>query len=106
MQTIQETLKASLEDFSISRSERQELKSLLVLTQGDRAKQAKIRQLAFKMAAETIKETGKFAAMDWLESVTKLLYSKEIKIKASAYFSPGKDCLNRINRFILILSSM
>lgn len=47
MQTLQQALEASLEDHSISRSERKELNPLLALTQGDRATQAKVRQFAF-----------------------------------------------------------
>ena len=100
MKQIQQTLEASLEDFAISRSERKELKQLLANTQGDKTAQAKIRQLAFQLATNAIEEVGELTAMDWLQGVIKLLYSTEKKIKASAYFSPGDDCLHRIRRLI------
>lgn len=100
MQIIQQTLEASLEDFAISRSERKELKILLSRIQGNKTEQAKVRQLAFRLATKAIEEVGELTAMDWLEGVIKLLYSNEMKIKASAYFSPGDDCLHRIRRMI------
>lgn len=100
MQIIQQTLEASLEDFAISRSERKELKILLATIQGNKTEQAKVRQLAFRLATQAIEEVGELTAMDWLEGVIKLLYSNEMKIKASAYFSPGDDCLHRIRRMI------
>jgi len=100
MQIIQQTLEASLEDFAISRSERKELKTLLATIQGNKTEQAKVRQLAFRLATNAIEEVGELTAMDWLEGVIKLLYSNEMKIKASAYFSPGDDCLHRIRRMI------
>ncbi|MCP5536742.1 MAG: DUF1669 domain-containing protein [Akkermansiaceae bacterium] len=100
MQDIQQALQASIEDFAISRSERKELKPLLAIAQGDKTEQAKIRQLAFRMATRAMEEMGEVTAMDWLEGVIKLLYSNEMKVKASAYFSPGEDCLHRIRRLI------
>ena len=99
-QVIVDTLEASLEDFSISRSEKKELKPLLSAAQGDKTEQAKIRQLAFQMAKKAMEEVGEVTAMDWLEGIIKLLYSNEMKVKASAYFSPGDDCLHRIRRLI------
>lgn len=100
MQQIQQALEVSLEDFAISRAERKELKTLIHQIQGNRTEQAKVRQLAFRLATRAIEEVGELTAMDWLEGVIKLLYAQETKIKASAYFSPGDDCLHRIRRLI------
>jgi len=97
---IEQVLADSLEDFSISRSERKELKVLLSEIQGNVSEQAKVRQLAFRLCTKSIGEIGEMAAMDWLQSVIKLLYSKEAAVKSSAYFSPGEDCLHRIQTFI------
>lgn len=102
---IEQTLVASLEDFVVSRSERKELKKLLDSIQGNTAEMAKVRQLAFRMATKSIGEVGELTTMDWLQSVIKLLYSKEATVKSSAYFSPGEDCLHRIRRFIREASS-
>ena len=100
MEDIQNLLEQSLEDFSISRSERKETKAALVGISADPAKQAKTRSLAFRLATKVIEEIGEIAAMEWLEGVIKLIYAGENKIKSSAYFSPGDDCLNRIRRLI------
>lgn len=100
MQELRHALEASLEDFTLSRSERRELKPLLAAAQGDKTQQAKIRQFAFNLATEKMREGGEFDVMEWLEGIIKLLYSNEMKIKASAYFSPGEDCLHRIRRLI------
>ncbi|MBT7959370.1 MAG: DUF1669 domain-containing protein [Akkermansiaceae bacterium] len=100
LQDIEQTLEASLEDFTISRSEKKELKPLLSAAKGDKTEQAKIRQMAFRMATNAMEEVGEVTAMDWLEGIIKLLYSSEMKVKASAYFSPGEDCLHRIRRLI------
>ena len=100
MQKIQQLLETSLEDFAISRSEKRELKPLLAAARGDKTQQAKIRQMAFRMATKAMEEVGEVTAMDWLEGIIKLLYSSEMKVKAGAYFSPGDDCLHRIRRLI------
>ena len=97
---IEQVLADSLEDYSISRSERKELKVLLASIQGNTSEQAKVRQLAFRQAGRVISEIGEMAVLDWLQSVIKLLYSKESEVKTSAYFSPGEDCLHRIQQFI------
>ncbi|MFT5906832.1 MAG: cardiolipin hydrolase [Cryomorphaceae bacterium] len=100
MQDIQKLLEQSIEDFSISRSERKELKAALTKISGQTTEQAKARQLAFQMATKVISEIGELAAMEWLEGVIKLIYAKENKVTSSAYFSPGEDCLHRIRRLI------
>ena len=58
MQAIEQALETSLEDFSISRSEKKELKPLLAAAQGDKTEQAKIRQIAFRMATKAMEEVG------------------------------------------------
>lgn len=100
MDEIQKLLEQSLEDYSISRSERKEIKAALVGIAAQPAEQAKARQLAFRLATKVIQEIGEISAMEWLEGVIKLLYARENAIKSSAYFSPGEDCLNRIRRLI------
>ena len=100
MTELETLLTSSLEDFALSRSEKKELKTQLAQLAGDTVAQAKTRQFAFKLAHQGIEEFGQITAMDWLQGVIKLLYTRENKIKASAYFSPGDDCLHRICRFI------
>ena len=100
MQEIHKLLEQSLEDYSVSRSERKEIKAALVSISTQPTEQAKTRKLAFRLATNVIEEIGEIAAMEWLESIIKLIYAGENKIKSSAYFSPGNDCLNRIRRLI------
>lgn len=100
MEELEVFLKESLEDFALSRSERKALKAHLSEINGNPIEQAKTRQLAFKVTQEAINEFGQITALDWLQGVIKLLYANENEIKASAYFSPGEDCLHRIRRLI------
>ncbi len=100
MEKIQQQLIDSLEDFALSRSERKELKTLISQLQGNHIELAKVRTMAFRLATKSLEEFGELTVMDWLEAVIKQLYSNEMKIKASAYFSPGDDCLHRIREFI------
>ncbi|MGB1888783.1 MAG: phospholipase D-like domain-containing protein, partial [Akkermansiaceae bacterium] len=53
-----------------------------------------------KLTQEAINEFGQITALDWLQGFIKLLYTKENKTKASAFFSPGDDCLHRIRQLI------
>ena len=100
MDELESFLRKSLEDFALSRSERKGLKVHLAKIGSDPVGLAKTRQLAFRLANNAIGEFGQITALDWLQDVIKLLYAKENKVKASAYFSPGKDCLHRIRRLI------
>lgn len=100
MSDLETFLRDSLEDFTLSRSERKELKTRLATIAGDRTAQAKARQLAFNLAKGAVDEFGKITALDWLQDVIKLLYASENEIKADAYFSPGDECLHRIRRLI------
>lgn len=100
MQDLETFLKESLEDFALSRAERKDLKTHLADLRGDPSSEAKVRQLAFQLAQGAIDEFGQITALDWLQGVIKLLYTQENKIKSSAYFSPGGDCLHRIQRLI------
>ncbi|MDB4574996.1 hypothetical protein N9Z91_06235, partial [Akkermansiaceae bacterium] len=93
-------MKESLEDFALSRSEKKSLKNHLSRIAGNPIEQAKARQLAFKLTQEAINEFGQITALDWLQGFIKLLYTKENKTKASAFFSPGDDCLHRIRQLI------
>ena len=100
MDELESFLRKSLEDFALSRSERKGLKVHLAKIGSDPVGLAKTRQLAFRLANNAIGEFGQITALDWLQDVIKLLYAKENKVKASAYFSPGKNCLHRIRRLI------
>ncbi|MDA7621985.1 phospholipase D-like domain-containing protein [Akkermansiaceae bacterium] len=100
MDELESFFRESLEDFALSRSEKKNLKVHLAKIGSDKVGQAKARQLAFRLANNAIDEFGQIAALDWLQGVIKLLYARENEVKASAYFSPGEDCLHRIRRLI------
>ncbi|MDC0187848.1 hypothetical protein OAJ05_01430 [Verrucomicrobia bacterium] len=93
-------MKESIEDFALSRSEKKNLKNHLSQIAGNAIEQAKARQLAFKLTQEAINEFGQITALDWLQGFIKLLYTNENKTRASAFFSPGNDCLHRIRQLI------
>ena len=100
MEKIYKALELSIEDSNMARSERRDLKVLLASINGNRTKQALARVKAFQLATEKVNNSKGSEAFEWLEDVVKLIYSKEFEIKSGAYFSPGKDCLNEICRFI------
>ena len=100
MSELEVLIKESLEDFALSRSEKKNLKIHLSRIAGNTTEQAKARQLAFKLTQESINEFGQITALDWLQGFIKLLYANENETKASAFFSPGDDCLHRIRRLI------
>jgi len=93
-------MRESIEDFALSRSEKKKLKNHLSQIAGNAIEQAKARQLAFKLTQEAINEFGQITALDWLKGFIKLLYTNENKTRASAFFSPGNDCLHRIRQLI------
>ena len=100
MDKIYKALELSIDDSNMARSERRSLKVLLSSINGDRTKQALARVKAFQLALEKFNESQDNKVFEWLEDVVKLIYSKETNVKSSAYFSPGKDCLNEICRLI------
>ena len=100
MSDFEISMRESLEDFALSRSEKKSLKNYLSRIAGNRTEQAKARQLAFKLTQEAINEFGQITALDWLQGFIKLLYANENETKASAFFSPGDECLHRIRRLI------
>lgn len=100
MDKIYEALKSSIEDFSMARSERKDFKELIRKIRKNQTQKALIRVKAFELARENLKEHGNYKVFQWLEEVVKLIYSKESSLKSNAFFSPGKDCLNEIGRFI------
>ena len=82
MDKIYEALKSSIEDFSMARSERKDLKELIRKIRKTKPK-ALIRVKAFELANENLKEHGNYKVFQWLEEVVKLIYSKESSLKSN-----------------------
>ena len=80
MDEIYEALKSSIDDFSMARSERRDLKELLKPIKSDRTKKALTRAKAFKLASENLKNHKNYKVFEWLEDVVKLIYSKESRV--------------------------
>ena len=81
MDKIYEALKSSIEDFSMARSERKDLKELIRKIRKNQTQKALIRVKAFELARENLKEHGNYKVFQWLEEVVKLIYSKESSLK-------------------------
>jgi phosphatidylserine/phosphatidylglycerophosphate/cardiolipin synthase-like enzyme len=97
---LKQILQRSLEDFSLSRSERQALRDYLQdLNVGD-AELTLVRQQAFRAARQALSSGTTERILDWLEEIVKLLQhlaaSRESLRTAEAYFSPADNCAGRI----------
>lgn len=96
-------LESTLADRRVSRSERQALAK--VLADGSAADRLRARQRAFELIrsrAATSTPAELSLLLDWLEDITQVTTVEPSRpaasaVRAEAYFSPGPDCLDRIN---------
>lgn len=93
-------LKATIDDSSISRSERQALAKVLKEIQPAETELNLYRSVAFELARESLqKKLDQSQTIEWLEDVIRLLKPAQEKgktVDSEAYFSPGNRCRNRI----------
>lgn len=97
---LEQLLVKSFDDHKLSTSEKHDLKSLLVAFKNEPSKLSFIRNRAFDLVANHYRaEQGDhIEALKWLENVVKSIdqmRSNKI-IENSAYFSPGKQCAQKI----------
>jgi phosphatidylserine/phosphatidylglycerophosphate/cardiolipin synthase-like enzyme len=91
----------TLEDYRVSRGERQVLRRILGELRPDERQLATLRQRAFALAREEIGTSPASGALEWLEEVIKVLSEPPDAVQSNgvpsqAWFSPGNDCLRAI----------
>ena len=93
-------LKATIDDSSISRSERQAISKVLKEVQPAETELNLYRSVAFELARESLQtKLDQSQTIEWLEDVIRLLkpaVEKGKTVNSEAYFSPGNRCRNRI----------
>jgi cardiolipin hydrolase len=101
-QEIEAWLVRTLDDRSLSRSERQTLAES-VNALGPSADRQSIRHRAFEVARSALSNPDDQAVLDWLEGVVKVLQENPPptdRTLAEAYFSPGDECRMAIARLL------
>ena len=98
IEEIKTALIESLSDNILVRSEKKELKQLIVKANLDKRERDLLRSEIFKMARAKSSIDNYQYIFDWLEDVNKLFLSRNQQSAASEkiYFSPGEYCLNAI----------
>lgn len=98
-QQFTEILAHTLEDYTLSRSEKTNLKQLLEHADPGPDQLNNYRSIAFQLARNSINATNGLQVLEWLEDVLKVLRSlggvEDSKI-AEAWFSPKDNCPQQI----------
>ena len=92
----------SLEDFRLSRGERQGLADRIATLESVVDRQSVLRK-AFEQAKAGIDHPRSALILDWLEDVARTICAtrgQSTKVLAEAYFSPGDECLDAILRLL------
>ena len=99
---IETILEATLEDQKLSRSEKRVLKAQLDELEPSDEELAYLRNQAFDMAKQHIRNPQDRQVLDWLEDVVRTLVPRirDSKGMAEAYFSPGDHCVERLSNFV------
>ena len=95
-------LERTLDDLRMSRAERQALRELF--GELSDTQRARLRTRAFELARTQLPGVDAAKLLDWLEEAVKLslppMEPRSNQILGEAHFSPGADCLDRINQAI------
>ena len=102
-QQLRSMLQQTLDDFRMSRGERQALSRILEHTKPSDATLELYRSIAFELARESIADVGPQVAgeiVGWLEDVAKVLQAQAGKSSRThsveTHFSPDDDCVGRL----------
>lgn len=90
-----QNLHQSLEDYYLSKSEKNTLKSILEKETLDHQAVNFIRTKIIELANEKVTEKNYRLVMKWMKDVNSLLQSAAAQ-QSQAFFSPGDDCRNAI----------
>ena len=96
---LQGLLSETLDDYRLSRGERQALSARLAEVQLDERLADQCHRVAFELARASIDTVNTPQVLEWLYDVTRLLRNaapKSDTIRAEALFSPGDDCWQKI----------
>ena len=102
---VKALLQETLEDYQLTKKERNELRDLLDDVRGDEQRRALYRSMAFDAAREALAKADagqRFQVLDWLEGTVKTLHPAENlpaagrTEAASAFFSPDDNCVGKI----------
>ncbi len=96
LSTLDQMLKATLEDEKFTRNERQALSQVIAEESPDFRALSLYRHRAFALAKEHLGQRD--GVLEWLEDVVKLMTptAPPRKVESHAYFTPGDDCAARI----------
>jgi phosphatidylserine/phosphatidylglycerophosphate/cardiolipin synthase-like enzyme len=100
-QELAKFLQQTLDDFRMSRAEKQDLAQRLANIELDKHRQTRCHSLAFDIARGSTEPANADLVLDWLEEVTKVLRraseeERTAERTTEALFSPGDHCPNRI----------
>ena len=102
---VKALLQETLEDYQLTKKERNELRDLLDNVRGDEQRRALYRSMAFDAAREALAKAAagqRFQVLDWLEGTVKTLHPAENlpaggkREGAKSYFSPDDNCVGKI----------
>ena len=102
---VKALLQETLEDYQLTKKERNELRDLLDNVRGDEQRRALYRSMAFDAAREALSKADagqRFQVLDWLEGTVKTLHPTENlpaggkREGAKSYFSPDDNCVGKI----------
>ncbi len=97
---LDDILRATLEDFKISRGEKRVLKEILDSAKADSQRRAFVRSRAFELARDEVLGPQARGAIDWLEAIVKILHADDSQLaqqpRSRIFFSPGDSCVHAI----------
>ena len=102
---VKALLQETLEDYQLTKKERNELRDLLDNVRGDEQRRALYRSMAVDAAREALAKADagqRFQVLDWLEGTVKTLHPAENlpaggkREGAKSYFSPDDNCVGKI----------
>jgi cardiolipin hydrolase len=97
---IDAILSATLEDKTLTRTERQALQAVLDDRKASDAVLALFRSRAFELARDSVTDPRARAVISWLEDTVKTLLPVREETRVEVHFSPGEEPLRAIVRLI------
>ena len=102
MKKLEDALHRTFEDYRLSKREKYDFRDLLKTYKDDVDALSFVRNRAFAMAAQQMRQQSTFDAdtLKWLEHIIKIIDGERAVdrtgVTSEVYFSPGNECKNRI----------